>query len=233
MKYFFLMFILFSYLSTSAQTQSIFNEIRIGPYFTSEMSTVSVGSLNNYLSSKSYFACSNTSLNRSYGISIRSISNPSLINLTFCRSESSMDKVSGNSMINSNGMRMEYLYDLINNEKWLIAPSISYQFSNYQLMAVSQDVFSPLTGDNLEESAHVFSKDLVSVGLVIDRQICIKFIDFFIGLHVCYNFNIAKNSWLNSNYEELVKLPEINLSGVCIGFSGRMEINQLKLKGII
>jgi len=230
MKYLIELFFVFFVFCASAQKQADFSEIRIAPYFSTDFNTYSNNSLNDYLINRNYFTSSNILSNLSVGFSLRSINNPSIFAVSFCRGASLIEEPGNNSLLESNGIRFEFLWDLIKNEKWLIAPCIGVKSSNYKFIAVSRDVFSPLTGNNLEECAQMLSKNIFSAGFQFDRQISIRFVNIHLGFQTFYNLNIGDNSWYGSNQQRLANMPTINLSGVSLGFYSRIELNPFKIQ---
>jgi len=223
MKGHFLTILLLLSIRVLAQDSADSKKLILSTNFSVDIDNLNVGDLNNYLLDKGYFVTPNSQLNTVFGLSLRD-NTPWIFNLLLFQGEAN-NEPNEKSSISSFGTRMELLYDLIKNDKWTIAPFVGIQTSDYQLISVSQNVISPLTGNNLEEICQMTDLFQFRPGFLIDRKLRISFLDLYLGMQISYCVQIGSDSWHNSRGEVLNNLPSTNFSGLSVGFTGRLHFN--------
>ncbi len=205
------------------------NYFKIGMLFESTSDFVKNEQFNNFLQTNNYYTCSNNISSKSVGLSLRSMSSPSLIHIVFNSGKSLNDK-ENKTILSSYGVNIDYLYDFIKSDNWLIAPVIGLKINNYKLTAVSVNTTSLLSSLPLEETFQMDNKYMANFGLQLNRKIKISFLDIFVGIKAGYNLNLISENWYNSNQQKINTIPSIGLSGFYWGLSSRFELNLSKVK---
>lgn len=200
----------------------------ISACFTEEIDILNVGNLNNYLESKGYYVTPNSLSDQVFGLCLRDKTIPWYIKAYFYRGETSKLESYDKSHISLTGTRLEFLYDLIKNDKWTIAPLVGIQTSDYELQSSFKN------GVNQEEdfvlASYVQKHDLYQLrpGLSIDRKMRIFFLDIFLGIQMSYIVQIGSDSWHDCGGKILNSVPATNLSGFSFGLTSRINIYPIR-----
>lgn len=222
----FVLLVCLSYLSFANNN----DRIKYGINSSINIELISNNSFNNYLINSGYYSSSNILNNTSLGFSIRPFKSYSMITLNFIAGKSSIENSENRSILYSNSIDLYYSYDLIKPEAWFIGPSFGFKLSNYKLAAVSKNSISPLTSNHFEEFIQIDNSPIANLGIQLDKKMHIYYTNFYFGFRAGYNINLSPINWDNSKSQKLINIPNINLSGISVGFNLRIELDEIKMK---
>lgn len=208
-----LLLLLFIILSLKIYSKD--NSLNIGILYNRGYEFIDNNKLSDFLIRNSYYPISETfqptSLS-SLGFTISQINNPFIAQILFCKKDVNIFEIGNHSSINSYGININGLYNLSKNQKWIFAPMLGVGINNYNLIAISKDVSSSLSGSLLEESFQKNDVFGLKFGIDVERQIKIYNFNCNVGLNAYYNFDIGNINWKNSSQSVLQNIPSMEIS---------------------
>jgi hypothetical protein len=213
-----------------AQEEPIFKNPASGFCYNTAIESIQNSKLNTFLTDYNYFENSKTINLTSMGYSIRTIGGQSIIKAIFLIGRSTPNDSKNITLLILYGVGLDYFYDFSKTDNWLIAPALGIRMNSYHLNPVSQNSISMLSGQSLVENFQVKNKFLCNLGLEVDKQIKIFFVNAYLGLKPYYNIDFKESSWRTSSLQQLDNIPSIDFSGFGISFNIRIEFNWDKLE---
>ncbi len=144
--------------------------------------------------------------------------NPFLTEISFYNNNTNMFADKNNSSIRSYGLNLDVFYNITKDKKWTLSPMIGIHINNYNLIAVSKNKISNLSGNSLEE---VYQKNgilALNIGVDIKRKIVIHKFKCNVGINSSYKIDLGNKYWQNSSQSNLLNIPSTNMSGLSILF---------------
>lgn len=203
-----------------SQNSEISKDLKLGLILGFSNTIISYHDLNEYLIIKSYFPLDNNNeLNTinsiSFGIELMDKHNDSYckifinknLNILF---KSQHDK----SLINYYGLNIDISKDLCKNKKWVIAPMLGFNISDFNLIAVSSSSTSVLTNSSLQERLFKDQIYFLKPGIDIKRFIPLsKSKNYCIGFNCFYQIELSDGKWKDIYGKLNNSFPTSKMSG--------------------
>lgn len=150
-----------------------------------EYKNYSFEDINKYLSNNSYFPLSdfeNFTPELTIGFIIKDHNHPKLSAQLLYHNILKKIIKHNSSAFNSNGLSLNFLYDILQKNNWELSPGIGITYNNNSLTVIDSNISSSLTSSFLEET--LYQKNILGlkIGLNLNRIIIIHKMRMKIGL---------------------------------------------------
>lgn len=222
-------FILFLFIHTTltyAQLSNGIKDLKIGVLYGYSASSITYSLINKHLTTNSYYPIKSTNVfsvpdNVNVGFEFYKNNDPNyarvLLNKSFL-----LEQKSYNSAVSHLGFSVDVFRNLLNKDKWVLAPMVGVNLLDFNLSAISISEISALTQTNMQERLSRENIWLIRTGIDMKHFVMIPFEpikSFGIGFNIYYQIDISNGKWSHSSPNEINAFPATKLSGLVLAIN--------------